>query len=1513
MKWKAMQNLGLLLVVLIMLSLFPGASLSARIIEDDRAVINWEQMENAMSTGYGSNGKFLAPVDAPHPSSTPIYTAQDLYNVRNNMSGRYKLMNDIDLSTFNGGQWIPIGTSSNPFRGTFDGQGYVIRNLTISNIYFSAGLFGEVSGTSSYTTEIKNVGLENTYINILYLSSDNSPCLAGGVCAYTNGLIYNCYSIGTVYISTYNYPAVAGGICGEGGSISYCYNTGDVSAHSDDYRTGGWICKSAAGGISGDYSTVSYSYNTGNVTSSSHTGTASAGGICGDAFGYSNPISNCYNTGDVSAKSLYSNVNNDESSSGAGGICGQSSINISNCFNTGDISAESSVKEDYSDPYAGGICGYSVATIANCYNAGDVSSSSNGDYLYPYSGGICGYSKGSIANCVVLSSWIYAVNIRYQNSVNCYIIGDIRTSSNKTNNLALNAISGNAINDATSRFTLAQAKDINTYTNNSWNFSTVWDMVPSYDYPQLKGLPSAGPRTLSNDANLASISLSAGSLNPVFNANTTGYTVSVPYEVSSITITATTGYPGAIVAGTGSKNLVVGNNPFPIQVTAENGTTTKTYTVTVNRAPSGDASLSSFSINPGTLNPIFNPEVTSYTATVPYKVQEITVSATTSHPEATTSHSGIVFTDEYMQLLDVGDNMISIEITAEDGVTKKIYTLTVNRAEPSSDADLSKLSLSSGSSLISLDPAFDPGHINYKASVPYGISSITIAAEPNYPGATVEGAGIKNLVIGSNTLTVEVIAEDGSRKPYVVVVTRDELKLTGISLNASTGIVSLIPSFDPDQHEYTAFVPSEVEEITISVAANDPTANIFSNNSGYGMGELSETLSLDIDATEYEITLLNSGMGDRKDYTIMITRTPAEDLKLASLSLYSSIGPISLEPSFDPDLLDYKAYVPYEVNTITIIAAASDPMAMLTGTGLKTLDVGINDCSVIVTAQGGATTKKYNIEVTRYPNDDHDTPKVHVSSVKGRAGEEVTLTVSLENNPGIAGLQLEIGYDASVLKIESQTSVRRGSSLDSLMFSGLGSKTYEDNPFKVIWAGTSNDHSIGEILHITFAILETAKDGEYPVTVSYVPSNTRNENGELISLTTSNGSVKVKSLIYGDADGDGDVTVFDVISIMQYLNDWPITIDEKAADVDGDGEVTVFDAILIMQYLNGWFDEFPVERKDSVPLALPAFSVLAPFSITGLAIGDKPVVSIESPVDPVKPEDIVTLQVDLKNNSGLAGLQLEIGYDSSVFTLESQTMVTRGSALADLMFAGLSPVTYQNNPFRVIWAGTANDYSNGRVLNIQLKVLPDAKNGIYPITVAYIPTNTRDEDGNLIELDCIDGNITVRTTDTPIGVSVSGRIKSYYPKKKTTIQLIKGNDVVYETFIPIEDEYGSQEQSFVLTDVTPGLYVMVVKKDAHAKLTVTDVIVEDEDLDLTKDYRPEIRLMFLRCGDINGDGLINDADLTILWRAGNYNKKTEEADNPWCDLNGDGLINDADLTILWLAYNYNRGAIVIEF
>ncbi|GAB6119241.1 hypothetical protein JCM30204_03890 [Dysgonomonas termitidis] len=90
--------------------------------------------------------------------------------------------------------------------------------------------------------------------------------------------------------------------------------------------------------------------------------------------------------------------------------------------------------------------------------------------------------------------------------------------------------------------------------------------------------------TPSDNADLSSLTVSQGTLSPGFNVNTTNYTVSVANAVSSIEISTTAAGSSATVTGTGIKQLNVGNNTFNIVVTAENGTTTKTYTVVVTRA-----------------------------------------------------------------------------------------------------------------------------------------------------------------------------------------------------------------------------------------------------------------------------------------------------------------------------------------------------------------------------------------------------------------------------------------------------------------------------------------------------------------------------------------------------------------------------------------------------------------------------------------------------------------------------------------------------------------------------------------------------------------------------------------------------------------------------------------------------------------------------------------------------------------------------------------------------------------
>lgn len=93
---------------------------------------------------------------------------------------------------------------------------------------------------------------------------------------------------------------------------------------------------------------------------------------------------------------------------------------------------------------------------------------------------------------------------------------------------------------------------------------------------------------LSNNANLKSLSLSAGNISPKFNANRTNYTASVPYETDKITFYATASDANNAKVSGISPNmpLKVGANTFNITVTAQNGSQ-KIYTVIVTRREKG--------------------------------------------------------------------------------------------------------------------------------------------------------------------------------------------------------------------------------------------------------------------------------------------------------------------------------------------------------------------------------------------------------------------------------------------------------------------------------------------------------------------------------------------------------------------------------------------------------------------------------------------------------------------------------------------------------------------------------------------------------------------------------------------------------------------------------------------------------------------------------------------------------------------------------------------------------------
>ena len=59
-------------------------------------------------------------------------------------------------------------------------------------------------------------------------------------------------------------------------------------------------------------------------------------------------------------------------------------------------------------------------------------------------------------------------------------------------------------------------------------------------------------------------------------------------------------------------------------------------------------------------------------------------------------------------------------------------------------------------------------------------------------------------------------------------------------------------------------------------------------------------------------------------------------------------------------------------------------------------------------------------------------------------------------------------------------------------------------------------------------------------------------------------------IIYGDANGDGEINILDEAVLAQYNAGWDVTLDEAAADANGDGEINILDEALLAQYNAGW-------------------------------------------------------------------------------------------------------------------------------------------------------------------------------------------------------------------------------------------------------------------------------------------------------------------------------------------------------
>lgn len=449
-------------------------------------------------------------------------------------------------------------------------------------------------------------------------------------------------------------------------------------------------------------------------------------------------------------------------------------------------------------------------------------------------------------------------------------------------------------------------------------------------------------RKKSDNNYLKNILLSDGVLDPVFDKLHNEYTVNVDRSVMNIEITPVLENNSSSYNKQGPDSLSLGENTYTITVTSETGED-NLYTIRVYRNPSSNNYLSDLKIDGVTIDDFdkINP---TYQITVPNSKSSITISATTEEPHATIEGLG----NGTFDLNTSEVNRIQIKVTAENG-TPLIYTLLITR-EKSDDNTLSDLYIVQ----TPISPSFEPGKLNYTASVDYGVTNIDIVAVKNDPKAQITGDGNKELVTGPNSFDIVVTSENNTPITYTIVVTRSKNNNANLSNITLSGGFTLDREFDPnDIDEYIVNVPNEIDSIGITGFKQDPNAMI----TGDGDKELTTGRN------EFQITVTAEDGITTKIYTLIVKRAKSNDATLKSLVVEGG----NLKPNFTSDNEEYEITVPNEITSFNATAEPSDSSSEVVMPSDNTLNVGENQKNIIVTAEDG-TMKVYKIKVVRQPS-----------------------------------------------------------------------------------------------------------------------------------------------------------------------------------------------------------------------------------------------------------------------------------------------------------------------------------------------------------------------------------------------------------------------------------------------------------------------------------------------------------------------------------------------------------------
>ena len=248
--------------------------------------------------------------------------------------------------------------------------------------------------------------------------------------------------------------------------------------------------------------------------------------------------------------------------------------------------------------------------------------------------------------------------------------------------------------------------------------------------------------------------------------------------------------------------------------------------------------------------------------------------------------------------------------------------------------------------------------------------------------------------------------------------------------------------------------------------------------------------------------------------------------------------------------------------------STNDAVAVVDENGLVTA-VGSGSCMIKATANDGSG-KSASCLVTVEKNN-----KLTVTDMTQCSGGRGVLNVLLSDEETIMGFQFDLQLPEGVTVAENGSNLMAQLTGNAVNTHSISSSKMSDGLYRFVVTPQGSraiSNANGDGMTITIDVADDMATGTYTMTIKDIEMTVRRTGNVFVDIHPKNSTatLTITEAVMGDVNGDGRVSVTDVISMNSYiLEEEPAQFIRKVADLNGDGKVTITDMVQVIDIILG--------------------------------------------------------------------------------------------------------------------------------------------------------------------------------------------------------------------------------------------------------------------------------------------------------------------------------------------------------